>query len=209
MTRASPALAAVRTVFLPALYDEMGASDASASLAAALRSHATPEDATALLVGHNPFLEVSLGVMTKAKKAKKGVPLLKPAAAALLRSKARNWAAGLETGASWKVKRVVKPAKVKAAALPPAEPVAVAQPKAVTKLPAKAKAKVAKAVVEAQAAKVAKAQADAPPQPKVALPTDDKRIAKQLREASAAAWAAAKLVARDSARAAKKESKRA
>ena len=92
-----PALAKARVVELRAFYTASGnGADAVAAVTAALAAHATPSDATALLLGHAPGWEEAVALLTRHRG---GVARLRTAQAALLRSEARGWGDALE--AAW------------------------------------------------------------------------------------------------------------
>ena len=91
-----PALAKARVVELRAFYTASGnGADAVAAVTAALAAHATPADATALLLGHAPGWEEAVALLTRHRG---GVARLRTAQAALLRSEARGWGDALAAG---------------------------------------------------------------------------------------------------------------
>ena len=91
-----PALAKARVVELRAFYTASGnGADAVAAVTAALAAHATPSDATALLLGHAPGWEEAVALLTRHRG---GVARLRTAQAALLRSEARGWGDALAAG---------------------------------------------------------------------------------------------------------------
>ena len=91
----APALAKARVIELRAFYTASGnGADAFAAVTAALAAHATPADATALLLGHAPGWEEAVALLTRHRG---NVARIRTAQAALLRSEARGWGDALES----------------------------------------------------------------------------------------------------------------
>ena len=120
MRAATPSLNKARGVEIPELYSACGnGGDALAALNAALCRHATKEEATALLIGHNPGWEEAVALLTCTPSAEGSeVPAtpsaapLRTAQAALLLSEQRSWQDAL--AGSWSRRGEVGPSSQEA-----------------------------------------------------------------------------------------------
>ena len=120
MRAATPSLNKARVVEVPELYSACGnGGDALAALNAALCRHATKEEATALLIGHNPGWEEAVALLTctpsaegsEAPATPSAAPL-RTAQAALLLSEQRSWQDAL--AGSWSRRGEVGPSSQEA-----------------------------------------------------------------------------------------------
>ena len=117
MRAATPSLNKARVVEVPELYSACGnGGDALAALNAALCRHATKEEATALLIGHNPGWEEAVALLTSAPSvegseapATPSAAPLRTAQAALLLSEQRSWQDAL--AGSWSRRGEVGPSQ--------------------------------------------------------------------------------------------------